>query len=82
MKIICNIETGNKLTDFFKIVDGCHGSVKLILSEVSQYNLKSYISRYKALAKLDNVSNFQVELSDPEDLKKLKNFIQNNQERN
>ena len=77
MTIICNVEIGHNLSDltkFFKAVDTCHGSVKL-----SQYNLKSYISRYKALNELNNPFKFEIELSDPEDLEKLKEF---NQERN
>ena len=75
----------HNLTDvegFFKVIDSCEGRVELVSKEGDRINLKSKLSQYFSMAEVFSDGNMIDELEvvayNPEDTKKLINFMMNN----
>ena len=69
MKIVGIIEPA----EFFEKVLDCTGSVELYTSEGDVLNLKSKLCQYIALTQI--VGDFDLRLSDIEDLDKIKHYL-------
>ena len=77
MKIL-NITNVEK---FFEVVDSCAGKVELLTGEGDRLNLKSKLCQYVSMAKIfsdGTISELEIVASEPEDVKKLVNFMMQN----
>lgn len=66
------------IDEFFKAIDSCKGTVELISDEGDRLNLKSKLSQYISLGKVlsdGNIDKLEVVASEPEDVKKLRQFV-------
>ena len=63
---------------FINVVRNCKGKVELVTGEGDRLNLKSRLCRYVALDKLlsdENIGELEVIAAEPEDVKKLVDFL-------
>ena len=66
---------------FFKVVDSCAGKVELVTGEGDRLNLKSKLCQYISMAKIfsdGTISELEIIAYEPEDIKKLVNFMMEN----
>lgn len=72
-----NIEN---VEEFFKVVDGCNGTVELVTGEGDRLNLKSKLCQYVSLASVfsnGNVPELEIVAHDPDDVQKILNYMMN-----
>ena len=75
------IQNITNIEKFFEVVDSCKGKVELVTGEGDRLNLKSKLSQYVSMAKLfsdGTISELELLAYEPEDIKKLVNFMMNN----
>lgn len=63
---------------FFKVIDSCIGKVELVSDEGDRINLKSKLTQYFSLAQLfsdGNIEELELIAYEPEDVKKLVDFM-------
>lgn len=68
---------------FFKVIDSMKGKVELVTGEGDRLNLKSKLSQYVALANVfgnAEIPEMEVVAYEPEDTKKLLDFMMNGQD--
>ena len=75
------IQNINNVEKFFQVVDSCAGKVELVTGEGDRLNLKSKLCQYVSMAKIfsdGTISELEIIASEPEDVKKLVNFMMEN----
>ena len=66
---------------FFEVIDSCSGKVELVTGEGDRLNLKSKLCQYVSMAKIfsdGTISELEIIAYEPEDIKKLVNFMMEN----
>ena len=75
------IQNINNVEKFFEVVDSCAGKVELVTGEGDRLNLKSKLCQYVSMAKIfsdGTISELEIIAYEPEDIKKLVNFMMEN----
>lgn len=73
------IENITDIDGLFKVIDSCTGRVELVTAEGDRLNLKSKLSQYVSLTKVlsagNNIPEMELVAYNPEDTKKLVEFM-------
>ena len=75
------IQNITNVEKFFEVVDSCSGKVELLTGEGDRLNLKSKLCQYVSMAKIfsdGTISELEIVASEPDDVKKLVNFMMQN----
>ena len=75
------IQNISNVEKFFQVVDSCVGQVELVTGEGDRLNLKSKLCQYVSMAKIfsdGTISELEIIAYEPEDIKKLVNFMMEN----
>ena len=75
------VQNISNVDKFFQVIDSCTGKVELVTGEGDRLNLKSKLCQYVSMAKIfsdGTISELEIIASEPEDVKKLVNFMMEN----
>ena len=75
------IQKINNVEKFFEVVDSCAGRIELVTGEGDRLNLKSKLCQYVSMANIFSdgaISELEILAYEPEDIKKIVNFLMEN----
>ena len=75
------VQNITNIDKFFEVIDSCQGKVELVTGEGDRLNLKSKLSQYVSMANIfsdGSISELEILAYEPEDIKKLVNFMMEN----
>ena len=75
------VQNISNVDKFFQVIDSCSGKVELVTGEGDRLNLKSKLCQYVSMAKIfsdGTISELEIIAYEPEDIKKLVNFMMDN----
>lgn len=75
------VQNVKEIDKFFEVVNNCTGKVELVTGEGDRLNLKSKLSQYVSVANIfsnGDIPELEIVASEPEDIEKLSQFLQNN----
>lgn len=75
------VQNVKEIDKFFEVVNNCTGKVELVTGEGDRLNLKSKLSQYVLVANIfsnGDIPELEIVASEPEDIEKLSQFLQNN----
>lgn len=75
------VQNISNVDKFFQVIDSCVGKVELVTGEGDRLNLKSKLCQYVSMAKIfsdGTISELEIIAYEPEDIKKLVNFMMEN----
>lgn len=75
------VQNISNVDKFFQVIDSCTGKVELVTGEGDRLNLKSKLCQYVSMAKIfsdGTISELEIIAYEPEDIKKLVNFMMEN----
>ncbi|MBR3606904.1 MAG: polya polymerase [Lachnospiraceae bacterium] len=75
------VQNISNVDKFFQVIDSCAGKVELVTGEGDRLNLKSKLCQYVSMAKIfsdGTISELEIIAYEPEDIKKLVNFMMEN----
>lgn len=68
----------NDVSAFFKMIDGCKGTVELLTGEGDRLNMKSKICQFASLPQIfahQDELHLEISASEPEDLRRINDFL-------
>ena len=80
-ELFMKIQNISNVEKFFQVVDTCSGKVELVTGEGDRLNLKSKLCQYVSMAKIfsdGTIDELEIIAYEPEDIKKLVNFMMEN----
>lgn len=75
------VQNISNVDKFFQVIDSCVGKVELVTGEGDRLNLKSKLCQYVSMAKIfsdGTIAELEIIAYEPEDIKKLVNFMMEN----